>query len=209
MKSASRLTVEDPAAPPASFLAGDIEGEAFYRAFQEAAIDNFELGYLRVSRDGMRIVTAPYFEMRYYINTTLKPGWLKQLLRPFWFRIVSIGHPVADYGRIDGETSVEVLDAINAVLFRKAAIVAYKDFPAGLPLQGFSMEPDLPVAVLEIKGDYHSGLKQHVRSDFRRRMRKAKALRIEEHEGYPAHSGSACTSSISTSTTMASSPSRN
>jgi uncharacterized protein len=43
--------------------------------------------------------------------------------------------------------------------------------------------------VLEIKGDFYSGLKQHVRSDFRRRMRKAAALRIEEHEGYPAFVG--------------------
>ena len=182
----SLLTVEDLTSPPLGFLSDDLEGEEFYRAFQEAEIDNFEFGYLRVNRDGLPVATAPYFRTRYYLNTTLKSGWLKKLLRPFWFRIVAVGHPVADHGRIDGESSAEVLEAINAVLSKKASIVAYKDFPLGMPLHGFSIEPDLPVAVLEIKGDFYSGLKQHIRSDFRRRMRKAKVLRIEEHDGYPA-----------------------
>lgn len=183
------LTVEELRDPPAGFLSGELEGEALYRAFGAANVPDFEVGYLRVSRDGVPVATAPYFRTRYPINTTLRRGWLKTLLRPFWLRIATIGSPVADYGAIDGETSAEVLEALNASLAKKAAIVAYKDFRPGLPVRGFATEPGLPVAVLEIKGDFYSSLKQHVRSDFRRRMRKAAALRIEEHDGWPAFVG--------------------
>jgi hypothetical protein len=180
-----RLTVEDLAGPPPGFLQDDLEGEALYRAFGDAGVQGFDVGYLRVWRDGAPVATAPYFRTRYAINTTLPRGWLKRLLRPFWIRMVAVGSPVADYGKIDGEVSAEVLEALNAALAKKAPIIAYKDFPPGMPLRGFASEPGLPVAVLEIKGDFYSGHKQHVRSDFRRRMRKAAALRIEEHDGYP------------------------
>ncbi len=183
------LTVVDLAAPPPDFLAGELEGRAFYLAFQEACVDNFELGYLQAWRDGRPVATAPYFTTRYKINTTLKGGWLKRILEPLWLRLACIGHPLADFGMIDGELSAEVLEAFNAELVRKAPIIAYKDFPAALPLKDFCVEPGLPVAALEIKGDYWSGLKQHVRSDFRRRLRKAKALRIEVRDGYPAELG--------------------
>ncbi len=183
------LTVEDLDTPPENFLAGELEGRAFYQAFQEAGVENFELGYLQARRDGAPVATAPYFTTRYRINTTLKGGWLKRLLTPFYLRLACIGHPLADFGMIDGEVSAEVLEAFNKALSRKASVIAYKDFPAALPLSGFSVEPGLPVAALEIKGDYWSGLKQHVRSDFRRRLRKAKALRIEIRDGYPAELG--------------------
>ena len=183
------LTVEELEEPPAGFLADELEGYEFYKAFQEAQIEGFELGYLQARRNGVAVATAPYFSQRYPINTTLKGGLLKRLLRPFWFRIACIGHPLADFGMIDGEVSAEVLEAFNRKLLRKAPIIAYKDFPESMPLSGFSVEPGLPVAALEIKGDYWSGLKQHVRSDFRRRLRKAKVLRIEERDGFPAEYG--------------------
>jgi hypothetical protein len=183
------LTVEELDQPPAGFLADELEGYEFYKAFQEADIEGFQLGYLQARRDGIAVATAPYFAQRYPINTTLKGGLLKRLLRPFWLRIACIGHPLADFGMIDGEVSAEVLEAFNQNLMRKAAIIAYKDFPESMPLSGFSVEPGLPVAFLEIKGDYWSGLKQHVRSDFRRRLRKARVLRIEERDGFPAEHG--------------------
>jgi hypothetical protein len=183
------LIVRELTDAPEGFLADELEGYAFYKAFEDAKVDNFEVGYLQASRNGNTIATAPYFTTRYRINTTLKGGLTKDLLRPFWLHLACIGHPLADYGMIDGEASAEVLAAFNRVLERKAAIVAYKDFPDSLPLKGFAVEAGLPVASLEIKGDYWSGLKQHVRSDFRRRLRKAKALRIEERDGYPAEYG--------------------
>lgn len=183
------VSVRDLSNPPPGFLADELEGYAFYKAFQDAGVENFELGYLQACRDGVVVATAPYFTTRYRINTTLEGGLLKRLLQPFRMRLACIGHPLADFGMIDGEVSSEVLAAFTRVLETKAAVIAYKDFPAGLPLDGFAVEPGLPVAALEIKGDYWSGLKQHVRSDFRRRLRKAKALRIEEREGYPAELG--------------------
>ena len=183
------VTVEELADPPAGFLADELEGYEFYKAFQDARIEGFGLGYLQARRDGVVVATAPYFVQRYPINTTLEGGMLKRLLQPFWLRIACVGHPLADFGMIDGEVSAEVLEAFNGALARKAAIVAYKDFSDSLPLSGFSMEPGLPVAALEIEGDYWSGLKQHVRSDFRRRLRKAKALRIEERDGFPSEHG--------------------
>jgi hypothetical protein len=183
------ISVEDLRDPPAGFLADELEGYDFYKAIQDAGIDNFELGYLRALRDGVPVATAPYFVTRYRINTTLEGGLVKRLLAPFWLRLACIGHPLADFGMIDGETSAETLAAFNEALAAKAPIIAYKDFPEHMPLTGFAVEPGLPVAELEIEGDYYSGLKQHVRSDFRRRLRKAKALRIEERAGFPFELG--------------------
>jgi len=183
------VTIEELSAPPEGFLADELEGYAFYKAFQDAGIENFQLGYLRARRDGAVIGTAPFFVTRYPINTMLEGGWIKRLLAPFWIRIACVGNPVADCGMIDGEISTETLAAFNCALEGKAALIAYKDFPDTLPLEGFSKEQALPLAILEIKGDYWSGLKQHVRSDFRRRLRKGKALRIEERDGFPAEVG--------------------
>lgn len=180
------LTVEHHATPPADFLANEAEGYGYYKAFQDAGIENFEFGYFIVKRDGRRVAVAPYFVTRYCINTTLSEGWVKRLLSWLSFRIACVGHPSADFGRIDGETSAEVLQAINAELFKLARVVAYKDFDAGLPLPGFSVEPNLPVARLEIAGDYYSALSGPVRRAFRKRQRKARGLRIEEWDGYPA-----------------------
>ncbi len=183
------VTVVELADPPVDFLVDELEGYAFYKAFQDAGIGGFDLAYLRAFRDGVAVATAPIFTMRYRINTTMRDGVLKRLLQPFWLSIACVGHPLADYGMIDGEISAQVLEAFNRHLQRKAPIVSYKDFPDSLPLEGFAMEPGLPVAALEIEGDWWSGLKQHVRSDFRRRLRKAKALTVEVRDGFPAELG--------------------
>jgi hypothetical protein len=187
--SSGAITVVELADPPENFLSGELEGRDFYKAFQDAGIENFELGYLQASRDGEVIATAPFFTTRYRINTTVRGGWLKALLSPFWLRIACIGHPIADYGAIDGEISADVLEAFNRKIEGKAPLISYKDFPPSLPLARFAMEPSLPVAVLELDEDWWSRLKQHKRSDFRRRLRKAEALRIEVVNGYPMHLG--------------------
>lgn len=183
------LTIEYHATPPSEFLANEAEGYAYYKAFQEASIENFELGYFVVKRNGTRIAVAPYFVTRYSANTTLPEGWLKRALGWLRFRIACVGHPSTDFGMIDGETSAKVLRALNAELFKLAAVVAYKDFDAGLPLDGFSIEPNLPVARLDIRGDFYSGLSGPQRREFRRRQRKAGGLRIEECDAYPAVHG--------------------
>jgi uncharacterized protein len=183
------VTVQELKRPPVDFLAGQLEGYEFYQAFQDANIDRFKLGYLQARRNGVVVATAPFFSQRYPINTTLRRGLLKRLLKPFWVRIACIGNPVVDFGMIDGEVSTEVLEAFNAALARKAAIIAYKDFREDLPLSGFSIVPGLPVAILDIGRDFWAALKQNVRSDFRRRLRKGKSLRVEERDGFPAEYG--------------------
>lgn len=188
-RGAEDIAVVELKEPPRDFLAGELEGYEFYKAFQDAGIEGFQLGYLQARRSDVAVATAPFFVMRYRINTTMKGGWLKQLLSPFWLRIACIGHPLADYGAIDGEVSAPVLEAFNRHLLHKAPIVSYKDFPPTLPLIDFAVEPGLPVAALEIRPDYWSRLKQPVRSDFRRRLRKAEALRIEVRDGFPADLG--------------------
>ncbi len=180
------LTVEHHASPPADFLADEVEGHAYYKVFQDSAIENFDFGYFVVRRDGERVAVAPYFVTRYRVNTTLAEGRLKRMLGWLSFHIACVGHPSADLGMIDGETSAEVLQAINAELFKRAAVVAYKDFGADLPLTGFSREPNLPVARLAIAGDFYSALSGPARRALRRRQRKAGMLRIEECDSYPA-----------------------
>ncbi len=179
------LTVERHDTPPADFLPNEPEGYAFYKAFQDSGVENFELGYLVVKRNRNRVAVVPYFVMRYYVNTTLENGWLKHLLGWLSVRIACVGHPCADFGMIDGEISEEVLQAVNGELFKLAPIVAYKDFGEGLPLNGFSVEPNLPVAALEIEGDFFSRLPRSKRRDFRRALRKASAVRVEEWDAYP------------------------
>lgn len=184
------LTVEDHGSPPDDFLAGEAEGYAYYKAFQDSGIENFEFGYLVVRRDGGRVAVAPYFVTRYCVNTTLAEGWTKRMLGWLSFRIACVGHPSADLGMLDGEVSAEVLDAINRELFKRARVVAYKDFAAGLPLAGFSSEPNLPVARLAVTADFYARLKGSVRREFGQRRRRARGLRIEECVTFPrAHAG--------------------
>lgn len=185
-RASAMLTIEHHASPPPDFLCNEVEGYAFYKAFQNSGIENFEIGYLVATRDQKRVAVVPFFVTRYYVNTTLENGWLKHLLGWLWVRIACVGHPCADFGMIDGEVSAELLQAVNAELFKLAPIVAYKDFGDRLPLRGFSREPNLPVAALEIKGDYYSALSRTKRRDFRRRLRNARSLRIVETDRYPA-----------------------
>lgn len=179
------LTIERHVSPPPDFLCNEVEGYAFYKAFQDSGIENFDIGYLVATRDQKRVAVVPFFVTKYYVNTTLENGWLKRFLGWLWVRIACVGHPCADFGMIDGEVTAELLQAVNAELFKLAPIVAYKDFGDRLPLRGFSREPNLPVAALEIKGNFYSGLSRTTRRDFRRRLRNARSLRIEERAGFP------------------------
>jgi len=179
------LTVEHLPLPPDNFLSSEAEGYAYYKAFQESGIENFEFGYFAVKRNETTVAVVPYFVTQYYLNTTLENGRLKRLLGWLSFRIACVGHPSADFGMIDGEMSEEVLQAINTELFKLAPVVAYKDFGEDLPLRGFSRESNLPIARLDIKGDFYSGLRGSTRREFRQRLRKARSLRIEERDTYP------------------------
>ena len=69
-----------------------------------------------------------------------------------------VGHPSTDAGRIEGETSAEVLDAVNRTLRAKAPVTAYKWFLEPLPLNGFVEVSGLPISVLRTSGEYPASL---------------------------------------------------
>jgi hypothetical protein len=117
----------------------------------------------------------------------LPDGWLKNSLSWVKFRIACIGHPSTDFGFIDGESSAEVLALINTQLRDKAPLVAYKGFADHLPLPGFVNVRGLPVCMLDIQGDYYSGLDRRRRKDFRKKLQAASTLRVEEYRTLPDH----------------------
>lgn len=181
------LSAEDLALPPDDFLADEPEGAAFCKAFQASGIAEFDCRYLAIFRGERRVAVVPYFLHEFCINTMLPDGMLKKCLSWVKFRIACVGHPSADFGRIDGEMSEDVLSLVNATLQKKAPLVAYKGFAAGLPLPGFTRASGLPVPVLAIAGDYYSGLSARRHDDFRRKLKKAELLRFEECNALPEH----------------------
>lgn len=181
------LSIIELASPPDDFLPDEPEGAAFHQAFLASGITEFDCRYLLISRNGQRVAVVPYFLNTFSIATLLHCGMLKKFLSWIKIRIACVGHPSSDFGMIDGEISAEVLSLVNATLGDKAALVAYKGFPDSLPLQGFVRVRGLPVPVLKLNGDYYSELTSRRRNDFRHKLEKAQALRMEEHSILPMH----------------------
>lgn len=179
------LTTEHLSDVPEDFLGNHPEGAAFYRAYARAHVPGFELGCLRVKRDGRSVAVAPFFVMKLPINTMMPPGILKRLLGGVALRIAFVGHPSADVGRIQGECSAEVLEAINAELFKHAPLISYKGFDGSLPLRNVNRVIGLPVPVLNVAPTYWADLKHKVRTDLKRKLKASASLRFEEVTGLP------------------------
>lgn len=173
--------------PPADFLPGEPEGGAFQRAFQSAAINGFECRYLAVFDDGARVAVVPYFLGVFSLGTMLSGGWLKACLSRIGFRYACVGHPSTDIGLTAGALRADILKAVNATLQTKAPLLAYKGFPADLPLPGFVSVRGLPVCVLNLQGDYFAMLNEHRRNDFHHKLRAAASLRTETCTALPEH----------------------
>jgi len=180
------LRIEDLDTPPEGFLRDQAEGYDFYTAIQGAGIEGFRFGYFAVYRHDELITVAPYFVMDFRLDTLLPGGLLKRSLSWIQFKLACIGNPTADVGRIHGEVSADVLALINAALASHGSLLAYKGFGDGLPLNGFVQAAGLPVPVLPLAPDYFSALKSERRNLLKRKLKKAAALRCEEHEGLPA-----------------------
>lgn len=181
------LSVEELTLPPDDFLVDEPEGAAFCKAFQASEIAEFDCRYLAIFRGGQRVAVVPYFLHKFCVNTMLPDGVLKKCLSWVKFRIACVGHPSSDFGMIDGEISEAVLALVNATLQKKASLVAYKDFAENLPLHGFVKVSGLPVCILNIQGDYYSGLDRRRRKDFRKKLQAASSLRVEEYSMLPEH----------------------
>jgi hypothetical protein len=166
---------------PADFACAEPESGDFLRAFQAACIGDFRFGYLLAYRGDTRVSMVPYFLTEYRLNTLVTDRWLKRLLAPFGFRVACVGHPSTDEGRIEGEVSAEVLQAVNRVLRGKGAAIAYKWFSQALPLDGFVEVSGLPINVLAAGADYPAGLSRNVRRNVARKLRKSASLDFREY----------------------------
>jgi hypothetical protein len=197
------LRIEDLSVPPEGFLRDEPEGREYYEAIRMSGMEGFRFGYFAVYRDepgdeprdepgdeprDERLVTvAPYFVMDFRLNTLLPDGRMKRSLNWVRFKLACIGNPIADFGRIHGETSAEILAAINGALARKGGLLAYKGFGEDLPLPGFIPAKGLPVPVLAIGPDYYKAMKSDRRNLLKRKLKKSAALRYEECTGLPEH----------------------
>jgi hypothetical protein len=171
---------------PDDFLVDDPLGGDFYRVAGCDAIPGFQFGYLVASRVGVRVAVVPYFVTKFAFNTMLDEGWVKRALGDFGLRIACIGHPCAPFGRIDGETTPELIEQVFAILKTRAPIVAMKGFGPDLALPDFVRVAGMPVAILQVRDDFWQALKSHRRNDFRRKLKFASKVRFDEVEGLPA-----------------------
>lgn len=185
--SSGDLSVVELRSPPDDFLQDEPEGAAFHKAFLASGIAGFDCRYLAIFRGAQRIAVVPYFLDEISLDTMLQDGLVKRCLPKVKIRIACVGHPSSDFGMIDGEISADTLAVVNATLEQQAALVAYKGFTSELPLPGFVRVCGLPVAVLDIGGDYYSGLDARRRNDFRHKLERANALRFEECSELPEH----------------------
>ena len=168
---------------PDDFLADDPEGASFYQAFQRAKLDGFEVGCLRVFRDARPVSTVPYFVMDFPVSTMLPKGLFKRLLGRVRFRIACVGHPSADFGHVQGESSHEVLSLVNDALARRAALVCYKGFGPDLSLSGFVRVSGLPVPVLTVTPEFWAKLGTRKRNELKYKLKSSASLRFEEQDG--------------------------
>lgn len=175
------IRVVDTGECPEDFAVAEPEDHRFLRAFQAAGIGDFQFGYLLAYRDDVRVSVVPYFVTRYRMNTLVTNPFLKRLLAPFGFRVACVGHPSTDAGRIEGEISMEVLQAVNRALRGKAAAIAYKWFAQPLPLDGFVEVGGLPVNVLAADETFPAGLSRNVRKNVEKKLRKSAALDFREY----------------------------
>lgn len=172
------LQVHEIAKLPAGAFTNEPEGAAFMNAFAACGLPDFELGFLQVTRAGKVAATTPYFVTQFRLGTMVTQSWLKWLLKPFSFRIASVGHPSTDIGRIEGEVSAAVLSAIDSYLRTKAHLVVFKMFTAVLPTDGFATAQGLPIHVLNLT-QFAASMRSNLRKNIRKRLEKSAALRFE------------------------------
>lgn len=177
------LRVENLTRAPDDFLVDDPEGSAYHQSFQAADLPEFKFGYLAVFREDRRVAVIPYFVMDFRLTTMLGDGWLARALGWVRLKIVCVGHPSTDLGRIEGEASADVLSAVNEHLRRKSSLVAYKGFSADLPLRGFVRVDSLPVCLLRVPAEYWSLIGTDRRNNFKQKLRQGRTLRVVEQEG--------------------------
>ncbi|BEV71757.1 hypothetical protein THUN1379_12390 [Paludibacterium sp. THUN1379] len=179
------MTLTEHALPPDGFLSGFADDEIFYRAFAEGCLPGFEHGFFSIEQDGRRLCTLPYFVTDFQLNTMLSDGWLKPALAWLTVPMACVGHPVADFGRVEGELTPEITRLVSDRLKQKGQLIAWKGYGADLALPEFTRVVGLPVPVLKLNGNYYGSLRSDKRNLLKRKLNKASALRYVLHDGLP------------------------
>lgn len=174
------ITAEELDVPPEDFLGDYCEDSHFYSAFQKSKVPGFEVGYLLIRRGVKRVSVAPFFLMDYRPSLFFDNPSLQLLFGFLKFKTAFVGHPSADVGRIDGEISEEVLEAVNDFLSTKASLIVYKFFETALPLHDFFRLSGMPIPILKVGNDYFSKLHGAEKKHLNREIRLSKELEFRE-----------------------------
>ncbi len=173
-----------------------LESRSFFKTLDESGLSQFEFYYLAVYAGEEKVALAPFFLMRYLLDTTVQ-GLLKAFLlkikkifpRFLELKAVVCGLPMGQ-GRIGrNEDSGKMMDAIRSGLEsfaeeKQISVIGFKDFDQedcrfleGLQAQGYyqfenfpSTEMDIPFQSLE---EYLKSLSKVSREGFKRKLRKA------------------------------------
>jgi Acetyltransferase (GNAT) domain len=168
---------------PDDLQTDEIIDAQFHRAFKAAEIPGLIYGYYVVLRNEVRIGVIPYFIIDFYPSLTMPNGLPKKLLSWFHFRLACVDHPATPTGTIYGDTSLEVLDAVNKELEKRARLLVYKGFPEDFPLKDFIRVKGHPVANLTSTGDFWSKVSSENKRNLRRKLRMADALIFRQMSG--------------------------
>lgn len=124
----NEYVIEDNSDVPNDFLSLYPENAGYYNAFSKARISNFSFGCINVIKGAQRISSIPYFLTHFKLNTMLDDGFLKKILGWVSFKIVCVGHPSCDIGRIDGSVDSKVLSLVNEYIGKKSVYYCLQRF---------------------------------------------------------------------------------
>ncbi len=182
---------------------------AHYRAIECMPSDNFTYSVVAVYAGGRLVGAAPMFRVDYRLDDPLGPGlkavtnWIgRRAPQSTRMPVLGLGSPWSDECRVgilpclDDQQRSKVFEGLLAAMTECAAtnnvrVLALKDVTdddsqwAGGLLQKhqFSAIPSLPVATLDLPfsntDEYLASLSAKMRYDLRKKLRKAKSVRIE------------------------------
>lgn len=171
---------------PRQYMDNSPEGADFQNAILNSKIADFEFGYLQLSRGGETVTTLGYFTTKFNLGTSIKSRFASKILSLIQFNIVCVGHPVSDFGYIQGEVSPEILEAAVQALRKFSNIVVFKGFSENLPVSNFTQAKALPGTILSISTDYWIQLKSHRRNTLLKHLKRTSSLKMLESVGLPA-----------------------
>jgi hypothetical protein len=191
-----------------AIYAGQIESLDYFQACETARAPGFGLGVASVSDGSQLAMAAPLFETSFRLDLALDGAarrvgnWLHDRAPKLVnVPIVGLGHPHMDHMGLGVATELPAAaraEAMGAMLaaveararIKKAHIVCLKNMDDAeceaygpvLDQRGYTRVPVLPIARLMLPATadaYFDSLSQNMRSNMRRRLKRAKDVRVE------------------------------